>query len=164
MNLLRKVVLYVNCREGDLDIVVYIVNITIHSSYKYKHRITLKKNKFINLVIIKKIRSEGGSQLRSSLFWGVTERRLESSYRRFGTTYRSLLSISSSLRPGKAIFDCLTLEEGIDRFLRNVSNYKSTLCNTPVEQKFHLNSGGRLKSHEDLNCIQRHDHRNLKLL
>jgi len=73
--------------------VVFIVNITTHSSYKHKHRITLKKNKFINLVTIKKLRSEGESQLRSSFFWGITQRRLEGSYRGFGTIYRSALSM-----------------------------------------------------------------------
>jgi len=115
-------------------------------------------------VIIKKIQSEGGSQLRSSPFWDITHRRLEGSYRRFGTTSRPPISLSSSLRPSQAILDCLTLEEGTDRFLRNVSNYKSALCNIPEERRSHLNSGGSLKSQEDLNCIQRHDDRSFKLL
>jgi hypothetical protein len=92
------------------------------------------------------------SQLRPSLFWGITQRRLEGSYRRFGKTYRSPLSTSSSLRPDQAILDCLTLEEGIDRFLRNANNYKSALCNTPEEQRSHLNSGGSLKSHDHMSC------------
>jgi len=53
--------------------------------------------------------------------------------------------MSSSLRPGQAILHCLALEEVIDRFLLNVGNYKSALCNNPKD------SGGSLKSHEDLN-------------
>jgi len=72
--------------------------------------------------------------------------------------------MSSSLIPGQAILDCLPLVEGFDRFLRNVSSYKSALCNTPEERRSHLNSGGSLKSHEYLKCIQRHDHRSFKLL
>lgn len=72
--------------------------------------------------------------------------------------------MSSSLRPGQAILDCLTLEEGIGRFLRNVSNYNSALCNTPEERRSYLNSGGSLQSHEDQNCIHRHDRRSFKLL
>jgi len=94
----------------------------------------------------------------SSLFWGITQRRLGGCYRRFGTFCWSPCSMSSSIRPGQTILVCLTLEEGIDRFLRNVDNYKSALCNTPEERRSPLNSDGSLKSHENLKCIQRHDH------
>lgn len=100
----------------------------------------------------------------SSLFWSVTQRRLEGCYGRFGTSYSSPRSMSSSLRPDQSILGCLILEEGFDRFFRNVGNYNSALCNTPEERRSPLNSDGSLKSHENLNCIQRHGHRSFKFL
>jgi hypothetical protein len=46
---------------------------------------------------------------------------MDSSYRRFGTTYQS---------------PCLTLEDVPGKLSRNVSNYQSTLCNIPEERRF----------------------------
>jgi hypothetical protein len=48
-------------------------------------------------------------------FWNFTQRRMVIPYRRFGTTYRSHLRVSSSLSS-----DCLTLEDGTDTFSRNI--------------------------------------------
>jgi len=39
-----------------------------------------------------------------------------------------------------------TLVDGTNRLSRNVGNYKGTLCSIPKERRYHLHSGGNLKS------------------
>ena len=80
--------------------------------------------------IFQKSRNQG-----YSLFWDFTERRFVVSYRRFGTTYRSLLQGSNSLHVWT------------DELSRNVGNYQFTLRNIPEELISHLNRGGSLKSY-----------------
>jgi hypothetical protein len=48
-------------------------------------------------------------RMRSELFWNITQRRVVTLYRRFGTTYRSHLQRSRS----PFIWDFLTLEDGV---------------------------------------------------
>jgi hypothetical protein len=57
------------------------------------------------------------------------------SYRRFGTTYRLFL-------------DWLTLDDGTDRWSRNVGNYKSTTRNIPEERR---SSPRHIRMDSDLN-------------
>ena len=62
----------------------------------------------------------------SALLWDIKQRRVAVSYRRFGTTYWSLLQVSRSPRR----MDCLTLEDGTVGCPETlVRNYHSTLRN-----------------------------------
>jgi hypothetical protein len=59
------------------------------------------------------------------------------SYRYFGTVCRFRLQESN--------MEFLTLENGTDSLFRNVSNYQSTLCNSPQERRPRLHHGLGLK-------------------
>jgi hypothetical protein len=60
--------------------------------------------------------------MRSSLFWDVTE--------------RGLVVTNVSGQPIDPIFKGQAVQEvGIDRSSRNISNYQSTLCDSPEEQR-----------------------------
>jgi hypothetical protein len=93
-------------------------------------------------------------EIRFSLFWDVTQRRLVVtdvserlissifrgqelvvviSYRRFKTTCQSFPEGSISPRRLLDFLGCLTLEDGKDRLSRSVANYKCTLRNFPEE-------------------------------
>jgi hypothetical protein len=54
-------------------------------------------------------------KMRSPLSWDVMQCRLVVSYRRFGTTYRSLLENQAA--------KSLDAEDGTDRLFQNVGNY-----------------------------------------
>ena len=56
--------------------------------------------------------------LRSAFFWDITQRRVVTVLRHFGTKYRSRLQRSKS--PRRKDLDFLTLEDGTDTFFWNV--------------------------------------------
>jgi hypothetical protein len=68
--------------------------------------------------------------LRSAPFWGITQRRVLIIYRRFGTTYRSIRCLETS-----------------------VKDYHSTLRYTPEQRSFHQHRIGSLKSRIALNLF-----------
>ena len=49
-------------------------------------------------------------------------------------------------RQGSVLLGLRTLEDGTDRFYRNVGNYQSMLRNVLEERSSHLHRGGSLKS------------------
>jgi len=73
--------------------------------------------------------------LRSSLFWNDTWRRLAVSYRRFETIYKS--HPQATAWPLKGPKDCLET---------SVIKYQSTLRNTSEGWRSHLHRGGSLES------------------
>jgi hypothetical protein len=79
-----------------------------------------------------------GYASKSSLFWDVLLRILVASYRRFGTTYGSLLERSwTSLPLNVRLLVCPE---------KSVNNYQSMPHNVPEERRSHLRSDGSLKS------------------
>ena len=78
--------------------------------------------------------------MRSSLFWGVRQRRL------LGTDV-SGQSIGPKFK-GQTVqgfLHCLTLEDIPDMLSRNVGTYQSTPPNIPEERRSHIHGGGSLK-------------------
>jgi hypothetical protein len=73
------------------------------------------------IIISENINKEETSLLISPLLWHITHPRVVFTYRRFGTTSRSLLQESSSSR--SILSGHLTLEEGIANLSRNVVNW-----------------------------------------
>jgi hypothetical protein len=76
--------------------------------------------------------------MRSALFWDVTQRLVVIVYRRFGTTYRSLLQGLKAKKksPRKKLFllGLLTLEDEKNMLSqKSTNNYYATLSNIPEE-------------------------------
>ena len=83
----------------------------------------------------------GGRQnLRTALFWVITQRVMIISYRRFGTTYRSHLQESRTQSSVSS-----SSPEPIGCPETSVRNYHYSLHNSPVECGSHLLRGGSLK-------------------
>ena len=71
--------------------------------------------------------------MKTTLFWVITQRVVEISYRRFGTTY--LFHLQGTLKMGQ-----ISCSE------TSVRNYHYSLRNIQEERSSHLLSGGSLKS------------------
>jgi hypothetical protein len=82
--------------------------------------------------------------IRTALFWVIAQQVAVISYCPFGTTYRSHLQGSISV---KILFGLLTIENGTNRLYRNVArNCHYSLRNNPEECNSHLVRGRSLKS------------------
>ena len=60
------------------------------------------------------LQASAAKQMRSTLFWDVTQSIVVNPYRRFGTAYRPHLQVKNSMK------DFLTLEDGTEKLSRNV--------------------------------------------
>jgi hypothetical protein len=94
--------------------------------------------------------------LRNALLWVITQRVVEISYRRFGTTYRSCLQGSRfqsqyGVHTGKSVTPEDETGSRPETSVRN--NHYSR--NDPEERSSHLLRGGSLKSCTDFNTVLR---------
>jgi hypothetical protein len=100
-------------------------------------------------------------QMRSALFWDITQRLVEIVYRRFGTTYQSHLqgsrtsaSCGSNLptfrnnvsSPSSRVKDVFTSKMGPMLSETSVKDFHTTPRNTPEERRSHQHRGGSLRS------------------
>jgi len=79
------------------------------------------------------LKASAAKQMTTALFWGITQRTVLFTYRRFGETFRYRHTM-------KLFFlDILTLEDATDRLSQKCeSNYQYTLCNTQEERRFEV--------------------------
>jgi hypothetical protein len=89
-------------------------------------------------------------KMRFSHFCDVTQRR-------FVVTDVSRPPVASVFK-GQAVQveNCLTLEDGTDRFFRNL-DYESTLRNIPEERRSDVHRGGSLRSRIDVCCFKEYE-------
>ena len=72
--------------------------------------------------------------MKSAHFWLITQQIVVISYRRFGTSYRSLLRVQESKKK-----KVLTTEDGNEKLSQNFGNYHYSLGNNPEERSSYLN-------------------------
>ena len=98
----------------------------------------LRNNFYFALEINDSINSlcEIDTNIRSALFWYITQRIVVIPYQRFRTTNQSHLQVSRNP-------NFLTLGDGSDRFPEmSIRNYHYTLRNIPEDNRSHLLRGG----------------------
>jgi hypothetical protein len=88
--------------------------------------------------------------MRLSLFWDVTQRRFVVIYRRFVATYRSHLNYKKTSR---TVWPLKMEQIGCPETW--VTNYKSTMGNTPEERRSHLHGGGSQISRKTQDIIRK---------
>jgi hypothetical protein len=76
--------------------------------------------------------SDGTVKLIYSLFGDVSQHRL------------AVIDVAGVCVPSSGVMQALV--DGTNRLSRNVGSYKCTLCSIPKERRYHLHSGGSLKS------------------
>jgi hypothetical protein len=106
------------------------------------------------------------SNVRTVLFWAITQLVLVISYGRFGTTHSSPSSVVKNLRRPLFFFslESSPLTTGLIGCLEtSVRNYHYTLCNSPEEHSSYLLRGGSLNSLKSSVSLKRCNPRVFKL-
>jgi len=135
-------------------IYLYLYLYLLHHRKKFTTKTNKHKQNYVKLINYSNIsniylseRYYGGyDAVRSFVFRDVTQCRFVASQRRFETSCRSHLSLSSSSKSAWTIWNVSPLKMGSDRFYRNVGMYQCTPCDIHEEWSSHLQRGGSLNS------------------
>jgi len=119
---------FAKLRKATISFVMYVcpsVHLSVHKVHLYSHW-TEFHNK-VNRWGILGFRRE---QMRSALFWDITQRVVVNPYRRFGKTYRA--NFQSSRNPFMTLEDG---QDGTDRFSRNLGKLLP-LCSKVKQSRY----------------------------